>query len=169
MVGLIRERNIPCVRGNHEEFVHDNQKWLRENTIPGHPEAKKRLLTEETLNYLRSLPFALRYTWEGLRVLVVHGTPSSNMVYLYPKSAPEKFESAARETAADVIIYGHTHQPLRAEFAGVKFFNPGSVRQSEFRGLGSHTCATLTLPDCTFRVFDIRTGEQVDVPTLPAG
>ncbi len=162
MVRLIRERNIPCVRGNHEEYVHDNQKWLRENTEPGHPEAKKRLLSEETLDYLRGLPLTLKYRWEGLRVLVVHGTPSSNMVYLYPKSPPEKFEAVAREAKADVIIYGHTHQPLRAEFAGVKFFNPGSVHQSEFRGLGSHTCATLTLPDCTFRVFDVGSGEAVE-------
>jgi hypothetical protein len=31
---------------------------------------------------------------------------------------------------------------------------------------GSHTCATLALPDCTLKVFDIASGKQVIVPMV---
>lgn len=74
VVWLIRERQIPCVQGNHDFDAIGNQRWLRENATPNHPAVKGRFLNDKTLAYLAALPFALRFEWEGWRVLLTHGT-----------------------------------------------------------------------------------------------
>ncbi len=122
------------------------------------------LLSEQTQEYLYQLPATLRYEWEGLSVLVAHGTPESNMDYLFPKSPAIKYKLIAREAKADIIIFGHTHEPTHARFMGVWFFNPGSIYDDKSRG--SHTCAVLTLPDCIYQVFHIGTGKPINVPIV---
>ncbi|MBK8020629.1 MAG: metallophosphoesterase family protein [Chloroflexi bacterium] len=164
VVRQIGELAIPCVRGNHDEAAAGNQLWMRQNADLSLPQVQARLLSEETLVTLQGLPFSLRYTYEGLRVLVVHGTPTSNSQYLFPEIAPVLYQHAAAEADADVVICGHTHMPARTHIGGVWFFNPGSVCQSGF--MDSHTCARLRLPDMAFQVFSLATGEKVPTPVF---
>lgn len=152
VVAQIRARNIPSVLGNHDYLADQNQGWLLRHYGQTHP----MLLTEETLAYLDGLPDTLTYSWEGRRVLVAHGTPWSRDEYVYPHSKPELFKQVAQFAEADVVILGHTHEPMIALVDNVSIFNPGSVNKH-----GSGTCATLTLPDCVSRVFNVRTGERI--------
>lgn len=166
VVRLLRERQVPSVLGNHDIDCHSNQPWLRENAPESHL-----LLTDETLDYLKTLPPTLRFTRDGVRVLVAHGTPDNPRTYLYVGSPPDLYEQIAEEAEADVILLGHTHRPMRVQIQGVWVFNPGSVsRESEVYGKGSHTCAVLTLPYRTFEVYEIESGQLVeDVPTVKHG
>ena len=164
VVRMIRERDIPCVLGNHDEAAISNQKWLLENADLNHPNMRGRLLAEDTLAYLRDLPRTLRFTYAGQRVLLVHGTPRSNVDYLLEQSMPDKFKESAHGAEADAIIYGHTHSPLMAHFGDVRFYNPGSICIGG--KIQRRCCATLRLPDYTFTVFDLGTGQPVDVPSL---
>jgi predicted phosphodiesterase len=45
-----------------------------------------------------------------------------------------------------VLVVGHTHQVFAETVGGVLVVNPGS---SAF----NHSCAILSLPDCTYRCF----------------
>ena len=99
VVQLIREREIPCVLGNHDEWAPDAQQWLRENADLD----QDQILTEETLAYLSTLPLTRRFTWEDRWVLLAHGSPKSNMDTLYPHSPSRKFKIIARESYASKI------------------------------------------------------------------
>lgn len=162
VVQLLQEREIPCVQGNHDEFAPDNQRWLRDNSDLNHPHVRGQLLTEETLAYLQQLPASLRFEWAGLCVLLIHGTPKSNLEFLFPHSPAARFEVIAKEAETDIIICGHTHEPMQVKHLGVRFFNPGSIYNDDARG--SHTCATLSLPDCSFTVFRLDSGMPIDAP-----
>lgn len=151
VVNYIRGRNIPSVVGNHDWLADKNQHWMLHNYGKSYP----LLLTEDTLTYLDTLPEAL----EGRRILVVHGTPWSRDEYVFPYSKPTLFKQVAKFAEADVVILGHTHEPMIALVDEVSIFNPGSVCGNQTHGSG--TCATLTLPDCIFRVINIRTGQRV--------
>ena len=178
-IQLLRESQILCVQGNHDEAAVENQRWWLEHGDLTRADVRWRLLLDaDALDYLKQLPFSLRFIWRNkqgqrLRVLLAHGTPASHTDYLLPNSAPRKFAQIAQTAQADVILYGHTHQPLQAFFAGVWFFNPGMVYGPaavsvlpEYGGRNHSTCATLTLPDCTFRVFNLGSGEPIDVPYI---
>jgi putative phosphoesterase len=155
VVKLIRERNISCVVGNHDWLADKDQNWLQRNYGDSHP----MLLSDETLEYLSTLRDTLNFAWEGQRILVAHGTPWNRDEYLYPYSQPSLFAQVATFAEAEAVILGHTHEPMIADVRGVWIFNPGSVCGIQAEGSG--TCATLTLPEYSFRVFSIRTAERI--------
>jgi len=158
VVEIIRTHGIPCVRGNHDVDALFNQGWLRKNMDSTTPEAKARLLTDETLAFLKTLPEELRFTWAGMRVLVTHGVPGDFRQYLWEYSPDAEFKAIAMTADADIIIAGHTHEPMRVRQRAVWFLNPGTL----FTGHGERaTCATLSLPDCTFTVFNVADGEPI--------
>lgn len=177
VVRLIGEQKIPCVLGNHDEAAPSNQRWFRDNADINHPNVHPRLLNAETITYLENLPRTLRFTVAGKNILLVHGTPTSNVDYLFSNNPPERFRWIAEQANADIIIFGHTHEAFQAYFDGVWFFNPDSALASNAATLlpqngnqnhedSKSSCATLTLPDCDFRVFNIETGQQLDVPFI---
>jgi len=149
VVKLIREREIPSVMGNHDYMVYRNQQWLIRNTGADAGE----LVTQETMDYLDTLPETLTFSFNGKWLLLAHGSPWSNMEYIYAHSRREVYEQIVRFYKTDVIVLGHTHEPMLVEMGSLLVVNPGSVCRTYADGSG--TCATLSLPDFTFRVFDI--------------
>jgi putative phosphoesterase len=155
VVALIRERQIPSVMGNHDYMVYRNQQWLIRNAGDQNPA----LVTQATMDYLDTLPEMLTFSFKGKWILLAHGSPWSNMEYIYSYSRREVYEQIARFYKTDVVVLGHTHEPMLVEAGDMLVVNPGSVCSTYADGSG--TCATLSLPDCTFRVFNIRNGERV--------
>lgn len=153
VVARIRADGIPCVMGNHDYAALENQLWLREN---GDPDILKRRgwwLTDSTLNYLRSLPRTLRFTWEGISVMMAHGAPWSYSQYVFATSRRPIFERVVREARTQIVVLGHTHIPMRVQFDDVLVVNPGSVCGR--RSTGSQTCAILTLPEGRFELLSL--------------
>ncbi|MEO0560889.1 MAG: metallophosphoesterase family protein, partial [Chloroflexota bacterium] len=97
VVALMQRFDIPCVMGNHDEFAIGNNDWLRQHADPNHPNMKGRILSEETLDYLSKLPRKLHLTIGSYDMLLVHGTPRSNMEYLMSTAPPAKYETIAVE------------------------------------------------------------------------
>ncbi|MEP7287695.1 MAG: metallophosphoesterase family protein [Chloroflexota bacterium] len=147
VVQLLETKEIPCIAGNHD------RKMLRRATAD-----------EQTLTFLKQLPATRSFTWEGRRVLVAHGLPWSDELGLFPFSERHVFKRVAHEAHADVVILGHTHLPLMAQIDNVWICNPGSVC-STYK-IGSHSCATLTLPDCTYRALNLGSGRSLWVRAI---
>jgi putative phosphoesterase len=159
VVEQIRARAVPCVQGNHDQVAPDTQVKLHSKLAMGEAVDERNFLSAASLAFLAELPFERRYTLLGMRILLVHGSFRSNLDYLFPISPDIKFKNLARDAKADVIICGHTHQPMHIRASGTHFINPGAVCGE--RAYGSHTCAVFNLPTLRLTVFDIVSGAPV--------
>jgi len=155
VVACLDDWAIPVVNGNHEDNAAKHAA-LAPGEAPLRP---------ETLARIAAYPTARLYCWERLMVLAAHGTPRDNRVYVFPGEAvPRALKKQMRTPVADVVLLGHTHQPMAGWYRNTLFLNPGSVYGRKPRD--SHSCGLLSLPDLGWRVFDLETGAEraVSVP-----
>lgn len=116
-LALLRERGIPCIRGNHDRWAAG-------------PSAASRSwdVMPDSLGFLRSLPDGWDAELEGVRVAVRHGTPRSDMRGIYPRfTPPGELRSHLDDVGAEVLVVGHTHIPFRIEVGGRLVVNPGAL------------------------------------------
>jgi putative phosphoesterase len=133
--GLIADRGIPTVYGNYDWAIardaedcgcayvtkHDREigqlsvDWTLDNTDP------------TSKDFMRGLPFDLRFEFGGKRVRLVHGSPRKVNEYLFEDKPARTFERIAAGADCDVLVFGHTHKPWVHEYGGVLFVNCGSV------------------------------------------
>jgi putative phosphoesterase len=158
VVELLQAQAIPCVMGNHDYLARGNHTWQLEN-----PELadRYRYISLETLAYLKDLPETLNFSWEGIKVHLAHGTPWSLDTYVFPNSSRHVFKRVAQVANADVVVLGHTHEPMVVKIRERWIVNPGSVCETYTHGSG--TCGVLSLPSCNLKVFDLKTGKRVSV------
>jgi putative phosphoesterase len=141
---LLQVKGIPCILGNHDrEAIASNS------------------LSEEAIAYLKELPQTLTYTIENKRILIAHGAPWSDFVYIYPTTEKHVFKRISYEANADIVLLGHTHLPLAAQVGQMRIYNPGSVCGTYTSG--SRTCGILTLPDSSFSVYHIDPKQPIDI------
>jgi predicted phosphodiesterase len=122
---------LPTIRGNHERQL------LGDPASMGVSDAFARAqLLPQQLAWIDALPASLRLRED---VLLVHGTPRSDLVYFLDSVTPQGSRAAtpeevAERAAADVatgaalILCGHTHMPRSMQLPdGRLVVNPGSV------------------------------------------
>ncbi len=121
--------DLPTIRGNHERQVTDQP---YERMEPSDRHAADRL-TPAQVEWLAGLPTTLRLEPD---VLMVHGTPDSDLGYFLETVEPEGARAATLQEAAErageaqaaLILCGHTHVPRVMRLAdGRLIVNPGSV------------------------------------------
>ena len=136
VVDIIRERGIPSVRGNHDEWMYG--------------------LSPENSAYLKALPLDLRCTYEDIAIFMCHGKPGSNMWGLYHDHISKTLLNMMLETLqADVLITGHTHVPMYIQVDRGCVINPGSAYTFKSIRTTSQTYGVLHLPDQTFDLYDL--------------
>jgi predicted phosphodiesterase len=78
-------------------------------------------------DFMRGLPFDLRFDVDGVQVHLVHGSPRKVNEYLFEDKPASLYERLAAAEAGRVLVFGHTHKPWVREHGGVLFVNCGSV------------------------------------------
>ena len=78
-------------------------------------------------DFMRGLPFDVRFDVGGRRVRLVHGSPRKVNEYLFEDKPAKTFERIAAGADCDVLAFGHTHKPWIHAYGGVLFVNCGSV------------------------------------------
>lgn len=68
----------------------------------------------------------LRMAYDGVRLMMVHGD-LYGVKYDYGTLAYH-----AEEAGAQVVLFGHTHQPFAGYVGGVLMVNPGSLKDGKF-------------------------------------
>jgi putative phosphoesterase len=132
---LIEERGIPTIYGNYDYAIardlddcgcayrdrHDRELGQRsvEWTL-AHTDRRSK-------DFMRGLPFDLRFDLGADRVRLVHGSPRRVNEYLFADKPAHTFERIAAGADCDVLVFGHTHQPWVREYGGVLFVNCGSI------------------------------------------
>ncbi len=155
VVQHITEMRIPCVQGNHDRMAKHNQGLRQRKHEQGQP---LKPLLPKTIAHLNRLPQTIRFEWENTTVLLTHATPWGDDTYVYPSSTTPLLRRIVREADADIVILGHTHEPMWVELDNCAIINPGSTSQNYALGFG--TFGVLSLPDRLFRLHEVETGKQ---------
>ncbi len=148
VVQRIRERGIPTVRGNHDEWSYP--------------------LSHENAAYLKELPLEWRGQIDGVTVYMCHGKPGNNLWGLYRDHISNTLLNMMLSSLhADVLITGHTHMPLYARVTQGCVVNPGSLYTFNNVRSSSHTYGILRLPSMEFELYDVTVapGEPIYLPS----
>jgi putative phosphoesterase len=132
---LIAERAIPTIYGNYDYAIaRDLEDCGCAYVTPHDRELGQRSVDwtlahtdQATKDYLRALPFDLRFTVGATAVHLVHGSPRKVNEYLFEDKPARLYERLAAAEETQVLVFGHTHKPWVHEFGGVLFVNCGSV------------------------------------------
>jgi putative phosphoesterase len=132
---LIAERAIPTIYGNYDFAIARDLEDCGCAYVNHHDREIGQLSVDWTLahtnqrskDFMRELPFDVRFDLESKRVRLVHGSPRKVNEYLFEDKPARTFERIAAGADCDVLVFGHTHQPWIHEYGGVLFVNSGSV------------------------------------------
>jgi len=133
--GLIEERGIPTIYGNYDYAIGRDLEDCGCAYVTEHDRAIGRQSVAWTLahpdrhhkEFMRELPFDLRFELGDRRVRLVHGSPRKVNEYLFEDKPARTFERIAAAADCDVLVFGHTHKPWVHEHGGVLFVNCGAV------------------------------------------
>jgi putative phosphoesterase len=154
VVQLLRQEGIPCLLGNYDDGVAFARGSC--GCYYSTESAKKigaasyafTLAELEATNraWLQGLPGELRLQYAGVNLHLVHGSPRRINEYLLQDRDERTYERLAAAEAADVLLFGHTHQAWHRRFGRVLFVNVGSAgRPTDGDPRASYTL--LTLPE----------------------
>jgi putative phosphoesterase len=135
VTALIKSSGIPTIMGNYDDGVgFDRDECGCAYRDPAEEERGHRSLlwtrartTDENKAFLRSLLPNIRRDVAGKRLLLVHGSPRRMNEYLFEDRPLSSFQRLAASSAADAIVFGHTHRPYAKLVSDVWFVNAGSV------------------------------------------
>ena len=132
---LLQDRGIPTIYGNYDYAIGRDD----EDCMCAYPTKHDRELgqlsvdwtlehtSQASKDFMRELPFDLRFELAGRRVRLVHGSPRKVNEYLFEDKPAKTFERIAGGADCDVLVFGHTHMPWIHTYVGVLFVNCGSV------------------------------------------
>jgi putative phosphoesterase len=132
---LIAERAIPTIYGNYDHAIardHDDcgcAYVTQEDRELGQRSVEWTLAHTDraSKDFMRELPFDLRFQVGAATAHLVHGSPRKVNEYLFEDKPASLYERLAAAESADVLAFGHTHKPWVRELGGVLFVNCGSV------------------------------------------
>jgi putative phosphoesterase len=132
---LIERRGIPTIYGNYDYAIARDLEDCGCAYRDQHDRELGQLSVTWTLrhtdqrskDFMRALPFDLRFEMGDMHVRLVHGSPRKVNEYLFADKPARTFERIAAGADCDVLVFGHTHQPWVREYGGVLFVNCGSV------------------------------------------
>lgn len=134
VIELIRKNKVVVVQGNHDKAIAESKKISTDEIEKMTDEDIQKkasraftnwVLTDENRTYLKNLTSKLSLEMEGIKIVVVHGSPMGIDEYLYEDK--EKLSKLTEVIHEDVIICGHTHVPYSLTVKDKTFINAGSV------------------------------------------
>jgi putative phosphoesterase len=132
---LIESRGIPTIYGNYDYAIARDLSDCGCAYVTRHDRELGQRSVDWTLehtgkaakDFMRGLPFDLRFPLGNHRVRLVHGSPRKVNEYLFEDKPARTFERIAALADCDVLAFGHTHKPWIHSYGGVLFVNCGSV------------------------------------------
>jgi putative phosphoesterase len=130
---LIEERGIPTIYGNYDYAIGRDL----EDCGCAYPTQHERELGQRSVDwtlahtgrhakdFMRELPFDLRFEVGETAVHLVHGSPRKVNEYLFEDKPASLYERLAGAEEADALVFGHTHKPWVHRYGGVLFVNWG--------------------------------------------
>ena len=132
---LTSYENIEMIQGNTDKMIAEYSDELynhvSESGAPIMANALKEdasILTDKQIEFLKTLPPYKLLEIEGVKILLVHGSPRRNNEDILPTTPPEEVNEMVKDSEATIILCGHTHIPCGFQTISKKtVINVGSV------------------------------------------
>ena len=157
-LALLRDRGIVTIRGNHDRWA-----------IQSGSDASGWDLTSKAVAYLESLPTGWSAIIDGVRVVLAHARPRSDMHGIARDTPARELMELLDQAAADILIVGHTHVPfVRRLDDGRIVMNPGALLRDPAPGCEVATPGTFAVIDVMTRTITVRRAKDGGHVVLPA-
>ena len=122
-IELLREMNVINIRGNHDNYIIENEQCERSVSVNKSLDFQRQVITEENFEWLaQSIPY-----YKDSKYYMVHGSFSENGMDTYLYTINNKMFTTFKE---QYFFAGHTHVQTLIGLDNNRFFcNPGSVGQ----------------------------------------
>ncbi len=116
-IDFVKDQNWTIIQGNTDKLISDFGPEVIEMLKEKYPIMANAIVDdmfyveEERRNFLNNLPPQLELEIEGVKVLLVHGSPRANNEDILPERPIEEIEEIIKGVDADLILCGHTHVP----------------------------------------------------------
>jgi putative phosphoesterase len=162
---LIEDRGIPTIHGNYDHAIgRDHEDCGCAYITPHDRELGQQSVVwtlehtdQRSKDFMRGLPFDLRFDLGDHGVHLVHGSPRKVNEYLFEDKPASLYERLAAAETDDMLVFGHTHKPWIADFGGVRFVNCGSVgkpKDGDPRGAFAVLTAAAGAPEAAIERFE---------------
>lgn len=130
VIQVVKVKGATVVMGNHDyAAVTGDTEWFNTEAASA-VEWTRRQLSLVERKYLSRLPRHLVIELGGLKILLVHGSPSDPLFeYVYPETHEYLFDIYLKSSEVNIIAMGHTHIPYTCRVKSGYIVNPGSVGQ----------------------------------------
>ena len=111
------QANWTVIQGNTDKLIGDFSPQIIDKMKSAFPVMANALLDdvlvleEDKKEYLKNLPAQMNLEIEGVKILMVHGSPRRNNEDILPDMPLEQIQEILEGVDADLIFCGHTHVP----------------------------------------------------------
>lgn len=128
VIDTLRDLNIPCVMGNHDYAMANNNGVIdRSKTCTNVLTKQLSYITPSNLEFVKNLPDQKIIDYNGQQVFCVHGGLNDH-IDEYLGELNDEYFAALPENVAYVVT-AHNHKAMVADFKNVKYANCGSIGQ----------------------------------------
>ena len=130
VIDILRELGCPCIRGNHDDFLLDEElikSYTDAPPIVHAVRACRETLSQAELEFLATFQPTLDLDLDGTRLALFHGSPRSNTEDLLATTPAGLLDEALGTGRPIVMAGGHTHLQMLRQHHGTLLVNPGSV------------------------------------------
>ena len=116
-MSLYEHDNIEMIQGNTDKMIADYSEELYTNLSKVAPVMANALREEATnlskkqIEFLKNLPVQKELEIDGVKILMVHGSPRRNNEDILPDTELSAVEEMLEGVDANLILCGHTHLP----------------------------------------------------------
>ena len=154
---IVKSTSDKVLKGNKEQYLieFEEEKYDWKNIQFKNTRFMYNELTEENKAYIRKLPHCMMLEFEGVKLLVAHGSPKS-VEELLNHRFKELIEKYVNELDADALIFGHTHEAMWYEYINGKLvLNAGCAGVSPYY-VGKAEYVILTINNGKIDNIDLR-------------
>ena len=131
---LKNQLDITMIQGNTDwmiaNYTEEVYKAIK-GAAPVMAEALKNdfeIIPDSQREFLKNLPEKIQVEEDGVKILLVHGSPRKNNENILPDTPLEEVEQMVQGVDADVVLCGHTHMPCGFQTSNkITVVNVGSV------------------------------------------
>ena len=154
---IVKSLSNKVLKGNKEQYLieYDEEKYDWDNIQFRNTIFMYNELSKENLEYIKRLPHRMDLEYEGVKLLIVHGSPES-VEELLNRRKTNLLDKYTKDLNADGLIFGHIHESMWYEYINDKLvLNAGCCGVSPlYKGKAEYVI--LEIADGKIKNIDLR-------------